>query len=177
MAAIPGLGRTMATDNFPPLPAWKPSFSQPLERIAERFSYYTDGQRDFVVLQCGTCVLVDDGLSDAAAYTAARSVLDSIVNFHPDMNPAHMDDGNVMVRYNHPAFNVVLTDIAKANWQEIEARHKDGLTKDEVLITPLGPNIFDDFGKMALLGRSYMFMDALDPKFVEIRRHGSPANT
>lgn len=82
-----------------------------------------------------------------------------------------MDDGNILVRYNHPGVNVVLSDIARAHWQEIEQRHLDGLTPDEVLITPLGQNKFDDFGKQALLGRAYMFMDAEQPEIVEIRRH------
>lgn len=44
---------------------------------------------------------------------------------------------------------------------------------DEVLITPLGPNVFDDFGKMALFGRCFMFMDAQDPKVVRIERKGT----
>jgi hypothetical protein len=49
--------------------------------------------------------------------------------------------------------------------------HLEGLTKSEVLITPLGPNKFDDFGKQALLGRAYMFMDAQHPKIKAIHRH------
>jgi hypothetical protein len=81
-----------------------------------------------------------------------------------------MDDGNILVRYNHPAVNVVLRDISKAHWPEIEQRHLDGLTPDEVLITPLGQNKFDDFGKQALLGRAYMFMDAVAPEIVDIKR-------
>jgi hypothetical protein len=86
------------------------------------------------------------------------------------MNPASMDDGNVLVRYNHPAVNVVLSSVAHAHWPEIESRHHDGLTPDEVLFTPLGRNVFDDFGKKALLGRCYMFMDAQAPKVHRIER-------
>ena len=85
-----------------------------------------------------------------------------------------MDDGNLLVRYNHPAANVVLGDIAEAHWEEIERRHLDGLTESEVLITPLGPNKFDRLGKQALLGRAWMFMDAQAPEVVRIRRAGDP---
>jgi len=88
-----------------------------------------------------------------------------------------MDDGNILVRYNHPAVNVVLSAIAKAHWQEIESRHLDGLTPREVLMTPLGPNKFDDFGKQALLGRAYMFMDAQSPEIARLVRHGVAAAT
>jgi hypothetical protein len=66
---------------------------------------------------------------------------------------------------------VVLHDVAKAHWAEIEARHLDGLARSEVLITPRGQNIFDDLGKQGLLGRAYMFMDAQAPEINEIRRH------
>lgn len=61
-------------------------------------------------------------------------------------------------------------EIAYFHWKEIEDRHLDGLTASEVLITPLGPNKFDDLGKQALLGRAYMFMDAQAPEIIEIRR-------
>ena len=47
---------------------------------------------------------------------------------------------------------------------------KDALATSEVLITPLGPSKFDDFGKKALFGRCFMFMDAQDPKVVKIVR-------
>lgn len=132
--------------------------------------YYTDDKRDFAVFENGTCAIVDAGLSDEAVTAAAIETLFQIFHYHPDMNPLPMDDGNVMVRYNHPAANVVLTKVADAHWAEIEARHQEGLTPDEVLITPLGPNVFDAFGKKALLGRAYMFMDAQAPNVVRIER-------
>jgi hypothetical protein len=97
-------------------------------------------------------------------------VLHDIFHFHPDMNPKPMDDGNILVTYNHPAVNVVLHQIAHAHWPEIEKRYLDGLTPSEVLITPLGPNKFDDLGKQALLGRAYMFVDAQTPEIVRIWR-------
>lgn len=156
---------------FPPVPTWRPSFQQPLERVIDRFAYYMDLKHDFAVFENGTCAVVDNGLPEQDANASALETLSQIFNYHPDMNPAPMDDGNVLVRYNHPAFNVVLTDITLAHWAEIEKRHQDGLTPDEVLITPLGNNVFDDFGKKALLGRCYMFMDAIAPKIVHIERH------
>ena len=170
-----GLGSARAKPGrkkgFPPVPTWKPSFSQPIETVVDRISYYANAKRDFAVFRNGTCVMLDAGLSDADAKMSSLKVLADILGFHPDMNPAPMDDGNILVRYNHPAVNVVLSTVAKAHWDEIEKRHLDGLTPDEVLITPLGQNIFDDFGKQALLGRAYMFMDAESPEIIRIVRH------
>ena len=150
---------------------WKPSFPHPIDRVADRISYYYDGKADFSIFRNGTCVILDEGLSDSDARRFSLKALADILGFHPDMTPAEMDDGNILVRYNHPAVNVVLSDITKAHWQEIEQRYLDGLTPDEVLITPLGQNKFDDFGKQALLGRAYMFMDAEHPEIVRISRH------
>lgn len=39
-----------------------------------------------------------------------------------------------------------------------------------VLVIPLGANVFDDVVKQALLGRCYMFMNALAPTIVRIHR-------
>lgn len=168
-----GSARTEAEPSrgFPPVPAWRSSFSQPLEQIADRVSYYSNGRRDFAVLRYGTCVILEEGLADDGAKVFALETLSEILNFHPDMNPSLMDDGNILVRYNRPAANVVLKEVAQAHWEEIESRHLDGLTASEVLITPLGPNKFDDIGKQALLGRAFMFMDAQAREIVEIKRH------
>ncbi len=86
------------------------------------------------------------------------------------MNPANMKDGNVLVRYNHPAYNVVLADIVQAHWAEIDENHQKALATSEYLKTPLGLNVFDDLGKKALFGRCFMFMDAQNPKVVKIVR-------
>jgi hypothetical protein len=169
-AILPSSARA---DTQLPVPTWIPSFEQPREQIVDRMRYYFDGKADFVVMTHGTCVVLDHGLSDEAARSAAVDILQKIINYHPDMAPHTMDDGNVLVGYDHPAYNVVLNDVAAAHWPEIESRHKDGLTPDEVLITPQGNNVFDDFGKKALLGRAYMFRDALDPKPVAIVRHAA----
>ena len=157
-------------EEFPPIPKWAPSIPAPIDLIADRFAYYTDHKRDFVVFSNGTCVLVADGLSDAEATKEAKEVIAKIFNYHPDMNPLPMDDGNILVQYNHPAVNVVLSEIVSNNWKEIQTRHLDALTKSEVMITPLGPNKFDDFGMKALFGRCYFFMDAKHPHVTKIVR-------
>jgi len=149
--------------SFPPVPKWRPPFAQPLDDIAERAAFYTNRQRDLVVFRHGTCVLVPNGLTDEQAAFAAKEVLSKIFRFHPDMNPVAMKDGNMTVQYNHPALNVVLERVVKEHWTEIDRNHLDALTTSEVLLTPLGPNKFDDFGKRALFGRCFMFMDAQDP--------------
>jgi len=155
---------------FPPVPAWRPAITQPLDQIIDRLSFYTNGQRDIAALTHGTCVLLPDGLSDAAAEKFACDVLSKIFNYHPDMNPMPMKDGNVLVQYNHPAVNLVLGSVAAEHWAEIDNNHQRALATDEVLITPLGSNVFDDFGKKALFGRCFMFMDAQDPRVTRIAR-------
>jgi hypothetical protein len=155
---------------FPPVPAWRPTIVQPMEAIVDRIRYYTNGARDFALFEHGTVVILEDGQSDEEARRYAKGVLHSIFNFHPDMNPLRMDDGNVLVQYNHPAVNVVLRDVVERHWAEIDERHQDALATHEVLITPLGPNKFDDFGKKALFGRCFMFMDAQEPEVVRIER-------
>ncbi|MFC4729995.1 hypothetical protein [Salipiger abyssi] len=150
-------------DRLTPIPSWQPGFTPDLEEVADRFREYTNAQYDFVVFENSTCCIVPDGLPQDAAAAAGSSVLSQIIGFHPDMSPQQMRDGNVVVSYNHPAFNIIPADFAQQNWSTIEQNHQRGLTTDEVLITHLGKNVFDDIGKIALLGRSYMFMDALTP--------------
>jgi hypothetical protein len=153
-----------------PVPKWQPAIAQPLDVIAERVAFYTNGKRDFVVFQHGTCVLVSPGLSAASAAEEAQATLSKIFNCHPDMNPVAMKDGNITVQYHQPALNVVLDSMTKAHWPEIERRHQDALATSEVLMTPLGANKFDDFGKKALFGRCFMFMDAQNPVVVRLVR-------
>jgi len=64
----------------------------------------------------------------------------------------------------------VLSKFAEQHWAEIDARHLDALATAEVLMTPLGANQFDRFGKLALFGRCYFFMDAQDPEVVQVVR-------
>ncbi|WP_035614808.1 hypothetical protein [Haloferula sp. BvORR071] len=159
--------------DFPPVPAWEPAIKIREDQIIDRFRYYTDHKNDFVVFRHGTCVLVPEGLSDTAAKEEAKAILSKIFNYHPDMNPVPMDDGNMLVRYNHPAFNVVLEDLAQEHIASIRANHLKALARDEVLITSLGQNQFDEFGMKALWGRCYFFMDAKDPVVSKIVRRKS----
>lgn len=156
---------------FPPVPDWKPEISQPLERIVERIAFYTNGSRDFAVFGHGTVAILPSGLSDAEAEQHANHSLRQVFHAHPDMNPLNMKDGNILVQYNHDVVSLVLSDVATDNWTEIDKQHQRALATYEVLITPLGQNTFDDFGKKALFGRCYMFMDAQAPKVVRIERH------
>ena len=158
----------------PPVPKWRPSIVQPLDEIAERAAFYTNQGRDFVMFRHGTCVFVPNGLPEQQAIDAAKDLLSKIFNFHPDMNPVSMKDGNITVQYNHPAFNIVLSRVAIQHWAELDRHHLDALATHEVLITPLGQNKFDDFGKKALFGRCFMFMDAQDPVVERLVRAAAP---
>ena len=162
--------QTPQPSKFPPVPEWKPSIELPIDRIVDRVVFYTNSQKDVAVFKHGTCVLLPDGLSDRDASDVALKVLHQIFHYHPDMQPKPMKDGNILVTYNHPAANVVLSDIAEQHWHEIQKNHLKALATSEVLITPLGPNQFDDFGKKALFGRCFMFMDAQSPEVIKIVR-------
>ncbi len=154
----------------PPVPDWRPAIAQPIADIVERLHFYTNGKRDLAVFRHGTCVILPDGLNDADAERHAKDVLSRIINYHPDMQPAPMKDGNILVQYNHPALNLVLDSVAQQHWAEIDRQHQRALTPHEVLHTPLGPNVFDEFCKKALFGRCFLFMDAQEPKLVRISR-------
>ncbi len=158
---------------LPPVPDWKPLIRQPIDRIVERMLHYTDGKRDLAVFQNGTCVVLPAGLNDAEAEAFAKEALSKIFTYHPDMNPLPMKDGNILVQYNHPAVNVVLSDVATEHWSEIDNNHQRALATSEVLMTPLGQNVFDEFGKKALFGRCFMFMDAQQPVVTKIVRHAA----
>jgi hypothetical protein len=158
------------TKDFPPVPEWEPDIKVPLDKVIDRFRYYTDNKKDFVVLRHGTCVLVSDGLTDEQAKKEALETVSKIFNYHPDMNPKTMDDGNILIFYNHPAYTVVLEEIAKQHMDAIRTNHLRALARAEVLMTPAGPNKFDDFGMKALFGRCYFFMDAKKPEVFGIIR-------
>ncbi|NDI84384.1 hypothetical protein [Undibacterium crateris] len=156
---------------FPPTPDWQPQISQPLDRIAERIRCYTNGTRDFAVFTHGTVAILPHGLNDINAKEHATQALHQVLHSHPDMNPLSMKDGNILIQYKHDIASLVLSDIADQNWAEIDKQYLRALATSEVLITPLGHNTFDDFGKKALFGRCFMFMDAQAPKIVHIERH------
>ncbi|MCW1926559.1 hypothetical protein OKA05_28665 [Luteolibacter arcticus] len=161
-------------NDFPPVPvpAWEPEIELPLEKIIDRFHYYTDGGKDFVVLKHGTCVMVDDGLSDEEARKAALETVSKVFNYHPDMNPRNMDDGNILIFYNHPAYSVVLDEVTREHMETIRTNHLQALARAEVLMTPAGENQFDEHLMKALFGRCYFFMDAKRPEVVRIVRKG-----
>ncbi len=158
---------------FPPVPKWKPDFSASNESQLERMIFYTNEGKDLAQFSNGTIVILEDGLDDDQARQYANEVLSKIFNYHPDMNPVNMKDGNILVQYNHPAYNVVLTGFTQEHMDVIKSRHIDALATDEVLITGLGQNKFDEFGMQALYGRAFMFMDAQEPKIVRLYRKGS----
>ena len=175
LAALVGAKRRKKEQDisFPPVPVWQPDFAISVDQVEERMVYYTDNGKDLVILDNGTVVLLPDGLTDDEAEAFARDTLSKILNYHPDMQPLNMDDGNILIQYNHPACNVVINEFADEHMETIRKRHEDGLTPSEVIITPLGSNVFDDFGMKALYGRTFMFMDAQNPSVVRIYRHGS----
>lgn len=157
----------LAQGDFPPKPSWVPEFSQSIEDVSERCHTYLNKSLSIVVFENGTCVALENVPSEELAFNSAKEILEKIINFHPDMNPLEMKDGNVLVQYNHPAFNVVLKSTFENHRNNFVEDHLKGLTRDEVLMTPLGPNKFDEFGMKALYGRSLMFLDATNPVMVK----------
>jgi hypothetical protein len=155
---------------LPPLPGWRPDIVQPLERVIERLRFYSEGKRDLAFFAHGTVVLLPDGLDEAAAQAFAREALLAIFHRHRDMDPEQMKDGNILVRYGERVANLVLGDIAALHRDAIDANHLRALAPGEVLLTAQGANIFDDFGKRALFGRCYLFMDGQAPEIVRIVR-------
>ena len=173
--AILGLvGFAMAEEKqFPPVPKWKPNFSSSIESQLERMIFYTNQDKDLAQFSNGTIVILEEGLDDSEAKQYAKEVLSKIFNYHPDMNPVNMKDGNIFVQYNHPAYNVVLTEFTQKYMDAIKSKHLEALATDEVLITGLGQNKFDEFGMQALYGRAFMFMDAQNPEVVRLYRKNS----
>jgi hypothetical protein len=155
---------------FPPVPDWRPSIIQPIEQIADRIRHYTNGTKDFAIFSYGTVAILPNGLDDVKGDAYAKDALHKVFHAHPDMEPLNMKDGNILVRYSHDVVNVVLSGIIDQNWSEIEQKHMQALATDEVLITSLGSNKFDDFGKKSLFGRCFMFLDAQAPQVIKIER-------
>lgn len=146
----------------------------PLPETLEAFKLALKGPRDIVVFKNGTMVIVPTELDDDSAQALAKALLNDTIHGHVDMSVQRTAASDVLVSYNKTgykaAFNLTLSIIARENWEEIETRHMDGLVSDEVIFTEQGANGFNEEGKMALLGRAYMFLDALDPEIVLIDR-------
>lgn len=120
---------------FPPVPDWQPSIAQPQEALIGRLRYYTVGGSDFAVFRNGTMAILPPNLSDQDAAAHAITALRNVFHAHPDMHPLNMDDGNILVRYNHNVLNVVLSEFASLHFSEIDTNHQRALAADEVLIT------------------------------------------
>ncbi len=157
-------------ERFPPVPDWQPKFGQPIEKIVDRVRHYSNGTRDFAVFENGTVSILPDDLSDQEASAHALEALHKVFHAHVDMKPLPMKDGNFLVHYNHDVASVVLEEVIQEHWDEIQQKHLQALATHEVLITPLGHNVFDDLGKKVLFGRCYMFMDAQSPKVIHVVR-------
>ena len=168
---ILGKPRTpLPTKQFPPVPAWAPTIIQPLDKIAEAVQDTTKNSVDFALFKFGTFVFLADNLTEQQADDQARTILQYAFRAHPDIDPLVVAGNNVLIRYDQPVGNMVLHETIQKHWEEIDRRHFDALTDNECLMTPLGPNKFDDFGKVALFGRCFMFMDGQDPQVVRIVR-------
>lgn len=154
-----------------PRPKWTPGFSMPSEHVIERISYYTNEEKDFVVFKNGTCVVVKDRLSEEKAIRQASEFLSKVLYLKPSMDPIEMEDGNTLVRYGFPVYNLVIRSVAQNHQSEISANHMDGLIGCEQIETELGLNKFDTFMQHALLGRSYFYQDVVDPIVIDIVRH------
>ena len=155
---------------FPPVPDWQPDLVQPQDELIAALRHYTNGKKDFAVFRFGTFALLPGGLSDADATTHALRSLHNVFHAHVDMRNAEMDDRNVLVSYNHGVGNVALAKATSCIWAEIEKQHQRALATHEVLVTPLGQNVFDACGKKALFARCYMFMDAQNPEVTQLVR-------
>ena len=165
-----------AEAQFSPVPDWQPDFSITNDEVLERMIYYFDDSTDIVIFKHGTAVVLPDGLNDDDAREFALKTLSEIYNYHVDLNPRYMDDGNILISYNHPAYNVVIDGFANAHIETIRARRLEALATYEVLIGPMGANKFDEFAMKALYGRTFMFMDAQDPVITKIYRQKTRRN-
>ena len=83
---------------FPPVPKWQPDFAVSVDLVLERMVYYSNNGKDIAIFKNGTAVILPSGLSDAEAKDFAPKVLSEIYNYHPDMKPLNMDDGNILVQ-------------------------------------------------------------------------------
>lgn len=158
---------------FPPVPAWKPKIDPQVEKIIERVHHYANHQYDFAVFKNGTCVILPEGLSDDEARAKALAVLDELLHSQFTINPQLMVDGNILIHYDLSTANLVLAEVAKAHRAEIAEHYLEALAPDEVIITPLGSNEFDEFGQAVLFGRCYFYLDAQAPEVIKICRKGS----
>jgi len=157
--------KTVEKAPFPPRPKWRPDLFIDIDRITDSAKYYTGHKLQLAIFQYGTVALLAKR-SDNVEHDA-KDFLNKIYNFHVDFKPITMDDGNYLIEYLQPAFNIVFKDEVENHWKYIEKHHLEGLCNDEVLLNGQGQaNVFDNIGKICLFGRAKMFMDAQDPVVV-----------
>lgn len=153
------------------VPEWKPTIERSLDKISERCHYYLNHSVTLVVFEHGTCVIVSDEKSEADSFLEAIEELSGFLKAHPDVTPMEMKDGNLLVRIPHlSVFTVVLKETMDQHGELIKENHMRAIPDHEVLITPSGPNVFDQNGMNLLFGRSFVFWDAQELKPWKIMR-------
>jgi hypothetical protein len=146
------------------LPEWRPLVERQIDTLAEMCKFYTNGTEAFVVFEHGTCVTVPRNLEEPLAREFAIKRLAEFLSSHPDGTPLEMKDGNFVVSAPQvDALSVVMQQTLQNQMEYIRANHTKGLQgqpSHEVLLTPLGANVFDDLGMKFLFARSFIFWDA-----------------
>ena len=166
MGLFKKLFKTVEKKQFPPVPKWRPNTPNDTDRIINCAKYYTGSKLQIAVFKFGTVVLLPSRVESIEITT--KDVLNKIYNAHPDFRPKIVDDGNYLIEYHQPAFNIVFIDEIDNNWNYIDKNHLDGVCTDEVLVNNLQQrNVFDKVGKICLFGRAKMFMDAQDPEIAK----------
>jgi len=73
----------------------------------DRFSYYYDNNRAFVVIGDNAVVVMDEHKSHEKMLAFAKESMESLLNCHPDFSSYVMDDGNALVEMQYNVFSVV----------------------------------------------------------------------
>jgi len=166
MSLLKNLFKTVEKKHFPPIPQWRPNTPNDINKIINTAEYYTGSKLLLAVFKFGTVVFLTSWVDNIEV--GAKNILNQIYNFHPDFNPKPMSEGNYLIEYRKPAFNIVFKEEIADNWVCIDKNHLQGICTDEVLINGKGQhNVFDTVGKICLFGRAKMFMDAQDPIVVK----------
>ncbi len=166
MGLFKNLFKTVDKKQFPPLPQWRPNTPNDIDKITNTTKYYTGSKLQLAVFKFGTVVFLTIRVDNIEV--EAKNILNQVYNFHADFNPRIMSEGNYLIEYRKPAFNIVFKEEIADNWDYIDKNHLQGVCTDEVLINGKGQhNVFDTVGKICLFGRAKMFMDAQDPVVVK----------
>jgi len=125
MGLFKKLFKTVEKKQFPPVPKWRPNTPNDTDRIINCAKYYTGSKLQIAVFKFGTVVLLPSRVESIEITT--KDVLNKIYNAHPDFRPKIMDDGNYLIEYHQPAFNIVFIDEIDNNWNYIDKNHLDGV--------------------------------------------------